>query len=273
MEPITSSKTTTKINTQKHYPQPSSGRNSPIVAEASSSSGSGGGPEELEENGVITESEDILPTPPTGEEFIDEDPFLLVSLRASKRSPPRPKRISILYTFALLDIIIITVCTIMLVHKDKQGYWHWKKAVWDWVALGLIRFMIVIGIASSQWIRELRWALGGTCCFSSLYIIFKTNLLIQQKSVDKYHLILLLSSFLFCQIHWIAYVVVTTDSRRQAMLLRNHSIIFEEDNPNAGENEDVNHALLNEERDTSSRSYGATSNHCDEIDVLVTNNR
>ncbi|CAI2179594.1 6663_t:CDS:2 [Funneliformis geosporum] len=225
MEPITAPKTITKINTPKHYPQSNSGRNSPIVAEASNSSS--GSPEELEENGVITESEDILSTPPTGEEFIDEeDPFLLVSLRASKRSPPRPKRISNLYMFAFLDIFIITVCTIMLVHKDKQGYWHWKKAAWDWVALGLIRFMIVIGVASSKWIRELRWALG-------------------------------------------AYVVVTTDSRRRAMFLRDHSIIFEEDNSYADEDEDINR---NQGRNTSSRSYGATSEHNDEIDVLVTNN-
>jgi hypothetical protein len=168
MEPITTSKTTTKINTQQIYPQP---RKSRVVAESSSSSGSGssreiaiGSIEEREENGSLVESGDNLPISSTEEDNIDE--FLIVSLRASRSSPSRLKNVSYLYMIALLDLGIITVCTILSVHEDKQGYWHWRKAAF---ALGLVRFIVVVGVASSKWIRELRWILGGVCCVSFLF--------------------------------------------------------------------------------------------------------
>ncbi|RIA95029.1 hypothetical protein C1645_758630 [Glomus cerebriforme] len=270
MEPITTSKTTTKINTHQIYPQPKNNRKSQIFAESSNSGDGGNGGEEdnvdiegLEENGALAEYGD---TPPTG------DPFLLVTLRDSKRLPSRPKNVSYLYMIALLDLSIITVCTILLVHKGKQDHWHWREAAWDWIALGLVRFIVVIGIATSKWIRELRWVLGGVCCFSSLYIIFKANLIFQQKKpIDKYRLILLISSFLFCQIHWIAYVVVTTDNRRKARFLQNHSIYFEEEPSRPyvdGNNARIEDALNNTHPPTL-RSYGATANRNDEIGVLA----
>ncbi|GBB93579.1 hypothetical protein RclHR1_00220013 [Rhizophagus clarus] len=254
MEPITTSKTTTKINTQQIYPQHNSNRKTQAVAESSSNGGRSEGTnrdiEGLEENETLTESGD---TSSTG------DPFLLVSLRDSKNSPRRPKNASYLYMLALLDLGIITICTILLVHKDKEGHWHWKRAAWDWVALGLVRFIIVIGVASSKWIRELHLILGSVVCFSSLYIIFKFNLIFQQKKpIDKYHIILLVSSFFFCLIHWIAYIVITTDDRRKERFLKNRSICFEEESIP----KDV----------PSHRSYGAIANQDDEIGILSNDN-
>jgi hypothetical protein len=161
MEPITTSKTTTKINTQQIYPQQNSNRKSQVVAESSNNGGSREGTngdfEGLEENEALAESGDTSST---------EDPFLLVSLRASKNSPRRPKNASYLYKLALLDLSIITICTILLVHKDKKDHWHWRKAAWDWIALGLIRFIIVVGVASSKWIRDLHLILGSVVCVS-----------------------------------------------------------------------------------------------------------
>src|SRR4051794_2051292 len=144
MEPITASKTTTNINTQQIYPQPKSNKKVRIVDDSSNNSeeGANGGIERLEGNEVLAESGDIPST-----DFNEEDPFLLVSLRASKKAPSRPKNVSYLYMIALLDLSIITVCTVLLVHKDKKGHWHWRKAAWDWIALGLIRFIVVVVIA------------------------------------------------------------------------------------------------------------------------------
>lgn len=91
-----------------------------------------------------------------------------------------------------------------------------------------------------------------------MYIIFKFNLIFQfKKSIDKYRIILLISSFLFCIIHWIAYIVVTTDNRRREKFLKNRSIYFEEEN-----------VPENIPKPPTIRSYGATANRDDEIGVL-----
>src|SRR4051794_21149328 len=128
MEPITASKTTTKINTQQIYPQPKSNKKVRIAGDTSNNSdeeGANGDIERLEDNEVLTESGDISST---GEGIYNErDPFLLVSLRASTKAPSRPKNVSYLFIIALLDLFIITVFTVLLVHKDKKGHWHWRK--------------------------------------------------------------------------------------------------------------------------------------------------
>ncbi|RGB37451.1 hypothetical protein C1646_813321 [Rhizophagus diaphanus] len=250
MEPITASKTTTRINTQQIYPQQNNNRKLQVVAESSNNGGSREGANgDIEENEAFAES---------GSTSSAGDPFLLVSLRDSRNSPSRPKNASYLYMLALLDLSIISICTILLVHKDNKGYWHWRRAAWDWIALGLIRFIIVVGVASSKWIRDLHLILGSVVCFSSLYIIFKFNLIFQyKKSIDKYRITLLVSSFLFCIIHWIAYIVVTTDNRRRERYLKNRSIYFEEENVPG-----------NIPKPPTIRSYGATANRDDEIGVL-----
>ncbi|CAG8512676.1 11132_t:CDS:2 [Diversispora eburnea] len=161
----------------------------------------------------------------------DTDPFLLVSLRNQRRPPPRPKYVFLLYLIALLDLAIVCTCTIFLVHNENTERWHWKKAEWGLLILGFLRFFVVLGVASSVWIKEMRWVLAGACCLSSLYIIFKSNLNFQHKrQTQEYTLILLISSFFFSQIHWIANVIITSDARRRALFLRDSSIFFEEDN-------------------------------------------
>src|SRR5688572_11061591 len=112
MEPITVSKTTTNINTQQIYPQPKSNKKVRIVVDSlnSEEEGTNSGIEGLEGNEAPAESGDISST-----EEDEEEPFLLVSLRASKRAPSRPKNVSYLYMIALLDLSIITIFTVLLV--------------------------------------------------------------------------------------------------------------------------------------------------------------
>ncbi|RHZ79307.1 hypothetical protein Glove_149g47 [Diversispora epigaea] len=185
----------------------------------------------------------------------DTDPFLLVSLRNQRRPPPRPKYVFLLYLIAFLDLAIVCACTIFLVDNGNTDRWHWKKAEWGLVTLGILRFFVVVGVASSTWIKEMRWVLGGACCLSSLYIIFKSNLNFQHKRpTQEYTLILLASSFFFSQIHWIANVIITSDARRRALFLRDSNIFFEEENETIIPGIDV----IN-----SPSSYGATNNNVD----------
>jgi hypothetical protein len=94
----------------------------------------------------------------------EEDPFLLVSLRKAVNQliPPRPKYTNILYLFGILDLFMV------MLYAIKCG--TLKKYQWGLVLLCLIRFMTVIYVVSSNWIRELRWILGGVCCVSCIVL-------------------------------------------------------------------------------------------------------
>jgi len=155
-----------------------------------------------------------------------------VNLRKS-RPPPRPNLVVLLFVGAFFDFFVVCLCSIMLSrplpwHKGDQ--WHWAELELDLLCIGILRVITVLGVASSLWLRELGWALGGVCGTSSLYIIFKTNVIFQQKRKTRaIHLTFLAISFIFCLIHLISYIIVTTDTRRRAALLRNESIEFQED--------------------------------------------
>jgi len=159
-------------------------------------------------------------------ETVEEDPFLLVSLRKTG-TPARPKCVNILYLFGIFDLSLVTLYMIYSLIKHNGDL---KEYQWGLVILCFIRFITVMCIASSNKIRELRSILAGVCCFSSLYIIFRVNYLIQLKrNLGTMQIIFLILSFALSQIHWIAYVIVTTDSKRRAELLKYNNIYFEED--------------------------------------------
>ncbi|CAG8775171.1 6208_t:CDS:2, partial [Dentiscutata erythropus] len=151
----------------------------------------------------------------------EPDPFLLLSV---KRPPPRPKYIISLFLIAVSDLIIIFACTIASIHIDNL-------VQWDLLGFGILRVSVALVVASSE-IRGLGWVLGCSCALSSLYILFKCNFIFQYKTpIQSYYLCLLASSFIFSQLHWIAYIIVTSDSRRQS-LLRNSYAHFEEEQRN-----------------------------------------
>ncbi|KAG9286654.1 hypothetical protein G9A89_012204 [Geosiphon pyriformis] len=172
----------------------------------------------------------------TVQEAIDNDslipdPYLLVNMSLAQ-PPPRPKLLIILFLLACVDLGIVAVCTILLVHIGpwNAGDWRWDYLEWDMLGLGLLRVITVIGVDSSLWLRELGWILGGVCGGSSIYIIFKANVLYQHKRPTHiYHITLLVTSCLFCVIHLISYIIVTTDKRRREALLRDESIEFHEE--------------------------------------------
>jgi hypothetical protein len=64
----------------------------------------------------------------------------------------------------------------------------------------------------------------------------------------------LISSFAFSQIHWIAYVIVTTDSKRKAELLKYNNIYFEEDTNND------NNVNINNDNNTNYNDSNETDN-------------
>ena len=92
------------------------------------------------------------------------DPFLLVSLR-NIQVLPRPKWISLLYMLALLDVVVISACTatLVLARSHPSEPWKWQNGSWDLFALGDLRALIVIIVASSTRIRNFGWIVGGIC--------------------------------------------------------------------------------------------------------------
>ncbi|CAG8670625.1 11026_t:CDS:2 [Dentiscutata heterogama] len=214
-------------------------------------------------NGDITNAGGIiLPVNPTEDDILIEDqadPFLLVSL--SQRPPPRPKFEFLLYLFAVLDLAIVFICSYFLIYNTETGSWHWNSAKWDMIILAIFRFIVVLKVTSSTWINKSRYILGGACCISSLYIIFKANLLFQHKRpIQEYGLILIVSSFFFLQIHWIANVIITTDTRHRDLFLRTNTILFEEE---TSDNEVPREHVDFSRNDTPSPLpyYGATDNY------------
>ncbi|CAG8705317.1 11030_t:CDS:2 [Acaulospora morrowiae] len=199
-----------------------------------------------------------------------DDPFLLVSLRDQKKPPPRPKFVILLYLIALLDLAIVCICNLFLIHKENSDRWDWKKAEWDLEILAFLRFFVVVGVASSTWFQKLRWILGGACCLSSLYIIFKSNFMFQHKKpTHGYSLIIIASSFFFSQIHWVANIIVTTDARRRSSFLRDSSIYFEEED-SVNSRVYANDALTDGQAGSSSlRFYGATNDGGDVDQVPI----
>ncbi|CAG8663130.1 14656_t:CDS:2 [Racocetra persica] len=194
-------------------------------------------------NGDITNAGGIiLPVnPPDDDIFTDSqtDPFLLVSLR--QKPPPRPKFEFLLYLFGILDIAIVFICSYFSIYNAETG-WHWNRADWDMIILALFRFIVVLKVSSSTWI---------------------TNLIFQHKrSTQGYDLILIASSFFFLQLHWIANVIITTDTKYRDLFLRTNTIVFEEESNDFSDE-------LPEEHDNISRNdtpsslpyYGATDNY------------
>ncbi|KAF0522016.1 tetratricopeptide repeat domain 39b [Gigaspora margarita] len=215
-------------------------------------------------NGDITNAGGIiLPVNPTDDDIFTEsqaDPFLLVSL--SQRPPPRPKFEFLLYLFGVLDLAIVFICSYFLIYNTETGSLDWYRAKWDMIILAIFRFVVVLKVTSSTWINKSRYILGGACCISSLYIIFKANFIVQHKRpIQGYDLILIASSFFFLQIHWIANVIITTDTRHRDLFLRTNSIVFEEESSNLNDELPREHVDFSRNDTPPLPYYGATDNY------------
>ncbi|CAG8602172.1 4884_t:CDS:2 [Paraglomus occultum] len=159
------------------------------------------------------------------------DPFLLVSLR-NIQALPRPEWIGLLYVLAFLDVAAVSACTaaLVLARSHPSEPWKWQNGSWDLFALGELRALIVIIVASSTRIRNLGWIVGGICGVSTLYAIFKFNLLLQSKrETHGLQCAILISTLVFSQLHWITYAILTADTRRRDRLLKLSGIDFEEE--------------------------------------------
>ncbi|CAG8642712.1 6966_t:CDS:1, partial [Scutellospora calospora] len=91
------------------------------------------------------------------------------------------------------------------------------------------------------------------------------NFMFQYKRPTQgYDLILIASSFFFLQIHWIANVIITTDTRRRDLFLRSNTIVFEEESTdvNGGPSREYDDISRNDTPPTLSY-YGATSTSID----------
>src|SRR6185503_4511046 len=76
-----------------------------------------------------------------------------------------------------------------------------------------------------------------------MYVIFKSNLVLQFKiPTNKHHLMLFVTTFIFSLLNWIAYAIVTADKKRRARLLKGKTIFFEEEGRIGGANEIFNGA-------------------------------
>jgi hypothetical protein len=64
---------------------------------------------------------------------------------------------------AALDAVIMLSSIVVLANAGGQEDWNWSRVAWDVFAIGTIRVLTVIGVASSLWLREFGWILGGIC--------------------------------------------------------------------------------------------------------------
>jgi hypothetical protein len=116
---------------------------------------------------------DISAIPSQIENSENSDPLLIVSVSNSQNSqqpPSRPKHHMVLILVTIVDLIVITLFSM-------QSSWN---HTWDLIGLGIFRIIVVLGMTSSIWIRDLGWILGGTCgvSLSPLFVIpflFKLN--------------------------------------------------------------------------------------------------
>ena len=108
----------------------------------------------------------LLPSPPTPFSLPHDvdDSFLLVSLRQA-RPPRRPKYLPVLFILAFMDFAFILASAILLLSKQKNDGPNktWRVGVWDLVALGMVRVIALVTVASSVWVRDYGWIVGGAC--------------------------------------------------------------------------------------------------------------
>ncbi|CAG8505080.1 175_t:CDS:2, partial [Paraglomus occultum] len=171
-------------------------------------------------------------TPPPFSLLYDaDDPFLLVSLRQA-RPPRRPKYLPVLFILAFMDFAFLLASVILLLNKQKHDGPNktWRVGVWDLVALGVVRVIVLVTVSSSIWVRDYGWIVGGACGISTMYVIFKSNLTLQFKiPTNKHHLMIFVTTFIFSLLNWIVYALVTADKGRRARLLKGKTIFFEEE--------------------------------------------
>ena len=108
----------------------------------------------------------LLPSPPTPFSLPHDvdDSFLLVSLRQA-RPPRRPKYLPVLFILAFMDFAFLLANVILLLNEQKHGSPNktWLLGVWDFVALGVVRVIALVVVASSMWVRDYGWVVGGVC--------------------------------------------------------------------------------------------------------------
>ncbi|CAB5375473.1 unnamed protein product [Rhizophagus irregularis] len=196
---------------------------------------------------------DISAIPSQIENSDNSDHFLLVSISNSQQPPSRPKHHIMFILITIVDLIVI----IMFL---KQSSWNHS---WDLVGLGIFRIILVLGVTSSIRIRDLGWILGGACGASSLYIIFKAYLLVQSKHPIDF----VLTSFIFCQIYWITFILAITDRKEQTYYLQDSNIFFEEEEHS--QSSPLNTLRRDFTLNSNIRTYGATVHGSDNIDTLI----
>ncbi|CAG8600160.1 9936_t:CDS:10 [Funneliformis caledonium] len=186
-------------------------------------------------------------------------------------SPPRPRHHGILAMIAILDLITIFACALFSMRKawNDSDQWDWNKVSWDLVSFGIFRIIVALGVAFSIWIRDLGWMLGVACGASTLNIIFKANFLVQSKHSPVGFLpVFLLISFFFSQIYWIAFILITTNRKRQTYSLQDNNIYFEEQ-VEYNQSSPLNTLRRGITSKSNTRTYGAALHASDDIDVLV----
>ncbi|CAI2169302.1 17041_t:CDS:2 [Funneliformis geosporum] len=150
---------------------------------------------------------------------------------------------------------------------NGSDQWDWNKVSWDLVSFGIFRIFVALGVAFSIWVRDLSWMLGVACGASSLNIIFKANFLVQSKHPPVGFLpFFLFISFFFSQIHWIVFILVTTNRKRRTYPLQGDNISFEVEYNQASPLNTLRRGIKS---NSNKRTYGAALHASDDIDVLI----
>lgn len=96
-----------------------------------------------------------------------------------------------------------------------------------------------------------------------MYIIFKACLLVQSKHPIDF----VLTSFIFCQIYWITFILVITDKKARTYCLLDGNIFFEEEEHS--QSSPLNTLRRDLKLNSNIRTYGATVHGSDNIDTLI----
>lgn len=148
--------------------------------------------------------------------------YVLVNMDGTPTSPP--PYLWALYTSALADLACTVVITGQIIlalrgFPDKEK----KELSYRWIGLvvcAVLRALVVIIAASrGAYVRSWNWVVGAACMLSTIYILYEANVLIQSKPDSDTtpigrSILLLILGFLFSQLHWIVYVLVTSSERR-----------------------------------------------------------
>nr|CAG8448119.1 370_t:CDS:1 [Entrophospora candida] len=169
MEPITNNYTTVAASNEQAFSQHGTSSESSMFKNNNDNNNNNGNGDSAAQK--ITAVEDSIDSSSAtinidenNLETVEEDPFLLVSLRKTA-APIKPKCVNILYLFAILDLSLVSLYMIYSLIKHNGDL---KSYQWGLVILCFIRFITVMCIASSNKIRELRSILAGVCCVSDV---------------------------------------------------------------------------------------------------------